>query len=100
MNEPIDLSDILATLRRELPRWTRDYGLVRLRVFGSVARREAKEGSDLDLFADFAQLPDIFTFVELKMEIEDLLGVRVDLVMEDALKPAVRAYALEHVVPV
>jgi predicted nucleotidyltransferase len=55
------------------------HGARDLRVFGSVARGEAKEGSDLDLLVDFDPDRDLFDHVHLMLELQELLGVKVDI---------------------
>ena len=55
-----------------------DYGVRSLRLFGSVARNEQHEGSDIDVFVDMD--PDLFQMVGLKEYLENLLGCEVDLV--------------------
>lgn len=70
------------------------YGVTRAALFGSVARDEATPGSDLDLLVEVRQDTGLLAFIQLKHELEDHLGRRVDLVEYDALKPEVRAGAL------
>jgi predicted nucleotidyltransferase len=62
-----------------------------LAVFGSVARGEASEASDLDVLVDFVGSTMFDGFMGLKCFLEDSLGVRVDLVTRAALKPRLRA---------
>ena len=59
-------------------------GVARLSLFGSVARGEAKAGSDVDLAAEFDRERHfgLFQFVELEARLAELLGVKVDLVGE------------------
>lgn len=62
----------------------------RLAVFGSVARGEASDKSDIDVLVAFEQRATFDLFMELKFYLEDLLGTGVDLVTEKALRPEVR----------
>ncbi len=74
-------------------------GATNLRLFGSVARGEEHERSDIDLLVD---LPDSYTLVDLaglKREISELLGEPVDLATTDLLKPDHLKTALEEAVP-
>lgn len=69
------------------------------RVFGSVVRGEDGEDSDLDLLVD--PLPEA-TFLDqwdLQEELEKLLGVKVDVVTEERLRPRIRAHALAEAEP-
>jgi len=70
----------------------RRLGVKSLRLFGSVARGEATPGSDVDLLVAFDGSPTFSGFMALKIFIEDLLGVRVDLVTETGLREAVRPH--------
>jgi uncharacterized protein len=54
------------------------YGVTRLGIFGSVARDQATDASDVDIVVDMP--PDLFQMVHMKEELEQLLGVSVDLI--------------------
>lgn len=73
-------------------------GATNLRVFGSVARGEAKPSSDLDLLVDLEPGRSLVDLGGLLMDIADLLGVEVDVVTEASLKPRVRARVLAEAV--
>ena len=57
-----------------------------LQVFGSVVHGAARPGSDLDLLVDFPGSPSFEQFMDLKLALEDLLHVRVDLVTRRGLR--------------
>jgi predicted nucleotidyltransferase len=70
----------------------------RIAVFGSVARGEAHPGSDLDLLVDFEPGTSLLDHVGLFQDLEELLGVGVDVVTRSALKPRdedIRAEAVD-----
>jgi predicted nucleotidyltransferase len=70
----------------------------RVAVFGSVARGEARPGSDLDLLVDFEPGASLLDHVGLFQDLEELLGVGVDVVTRSALKPRddhIRAEAVD-----
>ena len=46
--------------------------------------------SDLDILVTFKEVPGLFQYIELENVISDSLGIKVDLVMEDALKPGIK----------
>ena len=71
-----------------------------LAVFGSVARGEATESSDIDLLVEFSQPVGLFEFIRLKYYLENLIGSKVDLVTPDALHPALRDSILNEAVNV
>jgi predicted nucleotidyltransferase len=77
------LKKILAKHKREL----RDkYHVKQLGLFGSYARGDETQSSDLDIMVDF-EAPIGLDFVTLAEELESLLGVKVDLVSARAVKP-------------
>lgn len=86
-----------ARIRDHLPK-IRDLGVVRLALFGSAARDEMTEASDLDVIVVFAKGHKTFdNFMELKLLLEDLFpGVAVDLVLESSLKPGIRDKVLSE----
>ena len=57
-------------------------------LFGSYARNEEKETSDLDLMVDFHMGPNYFELVGLEQELSEKLGIKVDLVTRASIKPA------------
>ncbi len=63
-------------------------------VFGSFARGEANENSDIDLLVKFSK-PKGFDWLDAAFEIEDILGKKVDLVTEDGLNPHIREKVLK-----
>jgi len=74
-------------LQRELPTLKSQYHVATLEVFGSFVRGEQTETSDLDVLVSFTQAPSLFQFLELEDYLSELLGIKVDLVMRNALKP-------------
>ncbi len=84
-------------IREQLPR-IRELGVERLALFGSVARDEASDASDLDVIVVFTPGRKTFdNFMELKLLLEDLFpGTNVDLVLESSLKPAIREKVLSE----
>lgn len=78
--------ELMDTLRRHLPE-IRKFGVVRLAVFGSVARGDVRAGSDVDVLVEFDGPTTFDRYFDLKFFLEDLLGRPVDLVTEKALRP-------------
>jgi len=68
----------LKVLREHKRGFEERYGVTRLGIFGSVARAEAADESDVDVVVEMA--PDLFGRVSLKEELETILGAKVDLV--------------------
>ncbi len=84
------LSIALAAKREEILALAAARGENALRVFGSVARGEDHEGSDIDLLVDMPMGTSLLQIVGLQHEIEDALGLRVDLCTERELHPTLR----------
>jgi len=76
------------------------HGVTRPRVFGSAARGEDEEGSDLDLLIDPAPTTTLFTLAALQLDAERLLGVSVDVLTPRSLPRASRDRILSEAVPV
>lgn len=80
-------STALADHREQVSALVRQHKADRPRVFGSVARGDDRSGSDLDLLVAFTPDASLFDLVELQEDLQDLLGVKVDVVSEGALRP-------------
>jgi predicted nucleotidyltransferase len=80
-----------ARLGALLPELRSRFGVRELAVFGSVARDEATDASDLDLIVDFVGPATFDGFMGLKLFLEDTLAVRIDLVTRPALKSRLKA---------
>jgi predicted nucleotidyltransferase len=80
---------VLNLLRSSLPR-LRDLGVGSLAVFGSTARDELGDESDVDILIDFEGTATFDGYMEAKFLLEEVLGRPVDLVTPQALKPRMR----------
>ena len=90
----MECAQVLAKLREHEPE-LKSAGIVRLAVFGSVARREASAHSDVDLLGDFdrAKGLTLFDMAGLEVLLGDILGTRVELADRQMLKEPVRLRA-------
>ncbi len=94
-----DLMRFKRILRQHLPELQAKYGVQSLGVFGSYVRGEAKKSSDLDVLVELGgERLSLFKFIELENYLSDLLGVKVDLVERQGLKPAIGQRILAEVV--
>ncbi len=75
--------DALRARRDEIMRLAEQYGAFNVRVFGSVARSEAKSGSDVDLLVSMRPGASMFDLVGLWLDLQELLGCEVSLVTDD-----------------
>jgi predicted nucleotidyltransferase len=86
--------ECLAVHRSELEKM----GVKSLRLFGSVARNEATENSDLDFLVDFSETPTLFELIAVQHFLEDLFQCKVDLGVEQSLREHLRKHVLEDVI--
>lgn len=91
--------EVISTLRAHEPE-LKAAGIVRLAVFGSVARGDNSPESDVDLLADFdnSKHYTLLTMARLENRLADLLGAKVDLSSPDWLKESVKSQALREAV--
>ena len=69
-------------------------------LFGSVARDEARQDSDVDILVEFDEPPTFDKYMELKLYLESLLNKKVDLVDWDMLRPEVRPNVERDIIPI
>lgn len=74
------------------------FGVARLSLFGSFARDEGRDDSDVDLLVEFNRPVGLFEFVRLQRQLAEIVGHRVDLVTPAALKPQLRERILGEAV--
>ncbi len=75
------------------------FGVKRIGLFGSFARGEALDKSDVDVLVEFDEGKKTFdNFMELKFYLEELFGRDVDLVIETAIKPRLKNYIMRGAV--
>jgi len=92
------LEDIKSTLLQHRKDMSENFQVRDMGVFGSFVRGEANEDSDVDIIVTFSAPIGLFKFMSLEEYIEGLLGLKVDLVSRDALKPRIGARILKEVV--
>ena len=91
---------LIEELQALLPKLQELYQVQSLEVFGSYVRGDENTDSDLDLLVTFYENPSLFKFVEMENYLGDQLGIKVDLVMKDSLKPAIGKRILAEVQPI
>jgi predicted nucleotidyltransferase len=75
------------------------YGARNLRVFGSIARGSATDRSDVDILVDLEEGRSLLDQIGLQQELEELLGRRVDVVVEGGISPYLQKRILSEAVP-
>ena len=94
-NRHISLVEIL---REQLPLLAQRYCVKSLGIFGSFVRQQQRQGSDIDILVTFTEPPSLLKFIELENYLTDILGIKVDLVMKDALRRRIGEHILSEVV--
>jgi len=90
------MSELVKRHRLDILRIARSHGARRIRVFGSFARGEERQSSDVDVLVDLEPGRDLLDIVAIKQDLEALLGRRVDVVTESAVSPYMRDAVLKE----
>lgn len=93
------MNNILKEKRDEILRIAAKHGAHNIRIFGSQARDEATPDSDLDVLVDLHPGRSLFDLGGLLMDLQDLLGHKVDVVTEVGLRPRIRDRVLKEAIP-
>lgn len=93
------VEELLKAKREEILRAASRHGARNVRVFGSVARGEADEHSDIDLIVEFEPGRSLLDHAGLWLELQELLGRKVDVVSDRGIKPRIRERVLREAVP-
>jgi len=94
------LATVLEILTRIKPILSQQFGVVRLALFGSTARDEATENSDVDILISFDGIATSERYFGVQFYLEDSLGCAVDLVTEKALRPQLRQFIEQEAIDV
>ena len=86
-------------LRERFSDFRNRYHVASLELFGSRVNGAHQTDSDLDVLVQFDTVPSLFTLVEFENELSDLLGVKIDLVLRDSLKPNIGKRIIHDAVP-
>ncbi len=92
-------SELLNTRREEILALAAKAGARNVRVFGSAARGDDGEESDLDLLVDWTPQTSLFDVGGLVADLQELLGIRVDVISDQQLHPRFRSKVLSQARP-
>lgn len=95
----MDLLPTILEKRNEIAAIASKHGATNVRVFGSIARRDAQPDSDLDLLVDVGSQHSPWFPVQLIHELQTLLNRNVDIVTERSLYPRLREHVLRDAIP-
>jgi predicted nucleotidyltransferase len=96
----VQLDELLTARRNEILAVAERYGARNVRIFGSVARGEADEASDIDFLVELQAERSLLDLGGLVSELTELLGRHVDVVTVRGLKERIRERVLSEAVPV
>lgn len=94
------IDEIVGRKRQDILRAAAARGARNVRVFGSAARGEADENSDVDVLVDLEPGRSLFDLGGLLMDLQDILGRKSDVVTEKGLRPRIRDHVLNEAVSV
>jgi predicted nucleotidyltransferase len=92
------LDEVMTKLRRLQPELRRRYPIRELGIFGSYVRGQQTEDSDLDVLVDLSDDIGLLQLAGLQQDLSEALGLKVDLVMRDAVKRGLAARILSEAV--
>ena len=99
MTAPFSPEEIASeVLREEILKIAAKHGAYNIRIFGSVARGEADLNSDIDFLVDLEPGRSLFDLGGLLMDLQELLGCRVDVVTEKGLRQRIREKVLKEAI--
>ena len=94
----IDLFQLIQDKKSEIKAIAKKYGAYDVRIFGSVARKNFDENSDIDFLVNFNSKTSLLDWCNLRLDLEDLLGTKVDVASEKTLKPRIKDRVLEEAI--
>ncbi len=91
-----EIMDILKKHKNEIKN---KFGVKEFGIFGSYVRNEQKEDSDIDILVEFKEGYKTFdNYMDLKFYLEELFGLKIDLVSKTTLKPRLKPHIMKEVV--
>ncbi len=93
------IDELLKAYRHDILRLAERHGARNVRVFGSVARGDARPESDVDLLIDLEEGRSLLDHAQLQVDLEQLLNRKVDVVSARGLRPRIRDRVLRDAVP-
>lgn len=95
----MDVAQVLKNKREAILELARRYGASNVRLFGSVARGDFSESSDIDFLVDLEPGRSLFDLGGLLMDLQDLLGCKVDIGTTKMLKDSIKEQVLKEAIP-
>jgi predicted nucleotidyltransferase len=95
----MDIYELIAQKRPEILALAGKYAIKNIRIFGSVARHEATNKSDIDFLVEFPKGTSLFTHAAFQRELSGLLGMDVDVASENGIHENFKKTVLQEAVP-
>ena len=92
------VNEIKTKIKNAEPFLKDKFRVKKIGIFGSYSRGEQRKSSDIDILVDYYEDPSLFEFFDLEYYLEDILENKVDLVMENSLKPYIGEHILNEVI--
>jgi len=92
-----NMDEIIKILTEHKEELRKKYKIKGIKIFGSYARGEQKETSDIDIIVDFEETPTLIELLRVEEEIGRILGIKVDLLTEESISPFIKPYIKEVV---
>ena len=92
--------EIIAELKSQIIPILREHDVIHAAVFGSFARGEEKEDSDLDILVELREDKSLLDLVALKLDLQEILKREIDVVTYNAIYPEIRERILREQVPI
>jgi predicted nucleotidyltransferase len=82
--------DSIQEIKEKIRAILQQYGITKAAIFGSLAKGEATTSSDIDILVEIKSDMSLFDFIGIKIELEEALKMKVDLVEYDTIKPIIK----------
>ncbi|GAX37305.1 nucleotidyltransferase family protein [Nodularia sp. NIES-3585] len=93
-----NINEIRQVLSLQKQSLCENYQITEIGIFGSYARGEETEASDIDILVDYETAPTFIMLVELRDYLSQLFGLKVDIVTKNGLKPRIRDRVLSEAI--
>jgi len=93
-------AELKTKLEALMPTLQRKYHLQSLEIFGSYARQDQSQKSDLDLLVTFSQPYSLWELLDAKQFLSKKLHLKIDLVPKDSIKPLLKEQILKEAIPI
>jgi predicted nucleotidyltransferase len=91
-------TEVLQMLAQQKSSLLATYQITRLGIFGSYARGEQTDHSDIDILVEYEKAPSLWQLIELRDYLSELFAIKVDVVTRNGLKERIRERVLSEVI--